>query len=161
MCVCIYTHRRIHALLQLLFKARASLRVAPSRSPTTCSICRELASSIPKHTGNQLIPQSQTSNQAHTQHRRHNRHTRILFMLIRTTNSEMGNRLQTDGVETGRNTLGRHVDGVFEFGNNGPLILRHKKTRCEIGKSNGADHTGLKTDAGQIDVGKVSECQDL
>lgn len=36
-------------------------------------------------------------------------------MLIRTTNSEMGNRLQTDGVETGRDTLGWHVDGVFEF----------------------------------------------
>ena len=136
MCVCIYTHRRIHALLQLLFKARASLRVAPSRSPTTCSICRELASSIPKHTGNQLIPQSQTSNQAHTQHRRHNRHTRILFMLIRTTNSEMGNRLQTDRVETGRNTLGRHVDGVFEFGKTGlSLSSDTRKPDARLGKA--------------------------
>lgn len=32
-------------------------------------------------------------------------------MLIRTADPEMGNRLQTDGVETGRGTLSRHIGG--------------------------------------------------
>lgn len=32
-------------------------------------------------------------------------------MLIRTADPEMRDGLQTDGVETGRGTLGRHFDG--------------------------------------------------
>lgn len=35
-------------------------------------------------------------------------------MLIRTTNSKVGNGLQTDRVKTGRNTLRRHIDGGQE-----------------------------------------------
>lgn len=47
-----------------------------------------------------------------TQHRRHYNLARVLLLLVRTTDSKIGDRLQADGVEAGRRgALGRHGCG--------------------------------------------------
>ena len=110
-----YTHRLVHALSQLLFNSRTPLHTVSGRSPAACSFVAVSAPSI-----NFLMPHSQKAKYClilsrkiqHTQHRRHHSHAGILLMLVRTANSEVGNGLQADRVETGRNTLRRHIDGV-------------------------------------------------
>lgn len=58
---------------------------------------------------------TKTSRQeAHTQHRGHHRNTGVLFMLIRTADTEVRDRLQTDRVETGGGGLDGHCDGFFK-----------------------------------------------
>lgn len=50
----------------------------------------------------------------HTQHRGHDGHARVLLVLVGSTDTQVVDGVQPDGVEAGGNVLGRHVEGKLD-----------------------------------------------